>query len=87
MRLIDHHDDPDPHYHDLNWFQLEEFFIPFFFRIQKKKFLFFSDTEKISFFFSDTGDPTGDTGEPDRRRQETPHLSARRKGALYLGKI
>ena len=28
------------------------------------------------------GDPTGDTGEPDRRRQETPHLSARRKGAL-----
>jgi len=28
------------------------------------------------------GDPTGDTEEPDRRRQETPHLSARRKGAL-----
>ena len=27
-------------------------------------------------------DSTGDTGEPDRRRQETPHLSARRKGAL-----
>jgi len=28
------------------------------------------------------GDPTGDTEEPDRRRQETPQLSARRKGAL-----
>ena len=28
------------------------------------------------------GDPTGDTEEPDRRRQETPHLSARRKEAL-----
>jgi len=28
------------------------------------------------------GDPTDDTEEPDRRRQETPHLSARRKGAL-----
>ena len=28
------------------------------------------------------GDPTGDTEEPDRRRQETPYLSARRKGAL-----
>jgi len=25
------------------------------------------------------GDPTSDTEEPDRRRQETPHLSARRK--------
>ena len=28
------------------------------------------------------GDPTGDTEEPDRRRQETAHLSARRMGAL-----
>ena len=28
------------------------------------------------------GDPTGDTEEPDRRRQETPHLSSRRKEAL-----
>jgi len=27
-------------------------------------------------------DPTGDTGEPARRRQKTPHLSARRKRAL-----
>jgi len=26
--------------------------------------------------------PQPDTEEPDRRRQETPHLSARRKGAL-----
>ena len=28
------------------------------------------------------GDPTSDTEEPVRRRQETPYLSVRRKGAL-----
>jgi len=27
------------------------------------------------------GDPTGDTEEPDRRRQETPYLSARSQGS------